>query len=261
MQRKQRPETIQSTQSINRTKITRKQKWEEKQLYGYFKRQTSEISHEKTWTWLRKENLKRERNKIADLDYVVIKTKCNKLAQKEYKTRYNSVGKVIHRELCKKFEFDHTNKWYMHNPESVQEKDTHKLLKDFEIQTNHSILAGQPDVVNNNNNKKRENLRIVDSVVPTEHRVKLKESEKRDKYQELTRELKKQTTEHEGDGDTSCNRCTWINPQMTDKWTRRLKNQRTSGDHPDYSIIKIGQNTEKSPEDLRRICCSNSKKK
>ena len=27
-------------------KITRKQKWEEKQLYGYFKRQTREISRE-----------------------------------------------------------------------------------------------------------------------------------------------------------------------------------------------------------------------
>ena len=25
-----------------------------KQLYGYFKQQTNEISHEKTWTWLRK---------------------------------------------------------------------------------------------------------------------------------------------------------------------------------------------------------------
>ena len=34
----------------NRTKITRKQKWEEKQFYGHFKRLTSNISHEKTWT-------------------------------------------------------------------------------------------------------------------------------------------------------------------------------------------------------------------
>ena len=36
------------------------QKWEEKQLYVLFKRLISEISHEKTWTWLRKGNLKRE---------------------------------------------------------------------------------------------------------------------------------------------------------------------------------------------------------
>ena len=34
----------------NRMTITRKQKWEEKQLYGRFKRLISNISHEKTWT-------------------------------------------------------------------------------------------------------------------------------------------------------------------------------------------------------------------
>ena len=40
--------------------ITREQKWEEKQLYGRFKQLTNNISLEKTWTWLRKGNLKRE---------------------------------------------------------------------------------------------------------------------------------------------------------------------------------------------------------
>ena len=39
----------------NRMTITRKQKW--KKLYGRFKRQINNISHDKTWTWLRKENL------------------------------------------------------------------------------------------------------------------------------------------------------------------------------------------------------------
>ena len=42
-------------------------------------------------------------------------SECSKLAQKEYKPRHNWVGKVIHSEMCKKFKFDHTNKWYMHN--------------------------------------------------------------------------------------------------------------------------------------------------
>ena len=42
------------------TTITRKQNLEEKQLYGRFKRQITNISYEKTWTWLRKGNLKRE---------------------------------------------------------------------------------------------------------------------------------------------------------------------------------------------------------
>ena len=42
----------------NRMIITRKQKWEEKQLYGRFKRLINNITLEKTWTWLReKQNL------------------------------------------------------------------------------------------------------------------------------------------------------------------------------------------------------------
>ena len=44
----------------NRMTITRKQKWEEKQRYGPFKRLINNISCQKTWTWLRKGNLKRE---------------------------------------------------------------------------------------------------------------------------------------------------------------------------------------------------------
>ena len=40
--------------------ITRRQKLEEKQLYGRFKRLINNISHDKTWIWLRKGNFKRE---------------------------------------------------------------------------------------------------------------------------------------------------------------------------------------------------------
>ena len=45
----------------NRMTITRKQKQEGKQLYGRFKRLINNISHDKTWTWLRKGNFKRNR--------------------------------------------------------------------------------------------------------------------------------------------------------------------------------------------------------
>ena len=44
----------------NRMTINRKQKLEEKQLYRRFKRLISNMSHEKTWTRLRKGNFKRE---------------------------------------------------------------------------------------------------------------------------------------------------------------------------------------------------------
>ena len=127
---------------INRTKITRKQKWKENQLYGCFRRQTSKNSHEKTWTWLRTRNLEREteyllieaQNNAIKTNYVQAKldkmqqnnrcgwcvyrdktinhiiSECSKLGKKEYKTRYDLVGKVIHWELYNKFKFDHMSK-------------------------------------------------------------------------------------------------------------------------------------------------------
>ena len=56
--------------------------------------------------------------------------------------------------------------------------------------------------------------------------------------------------EHEGDDDTNCNWCARNNPQKDGKGTGRLGDKRTSGDYPDYNIIKICQNTEKSRGDL-----------
>ena len=41
--------------------------------------------------------------------------------------------------------------------------------------------------------------------------------------------------------------------QRIGKRSGRLRNQRTSKDHPDDSITKIVQNTEKSPVYLRRL--------
>ena len=79
-------------------------------------------------------------------------------------SRHDWSGKVIHWELCKKFKFDQTDKWYIHNPISVLEK-------------------------------KKITSKIVDLTVPADHRVKFKEREKKDKYLDLAMELKK-TEEH-----------------------------------------------------------------
>ena len=52
------------------------------------------------------------------------------------------------------------------------------VIWDFDIQTDHLISA-------------RRTCKIVDFAVPADHRVKLKESEKKDKYLDLAWELKK----------------------------------------------------------------------
>ena len=104
-----------------RMTTTRKQKWEGKQLYGRFMRLINNISHQKTWTWLRKGNLKRETESLliaaqdnairtnhikaridktqqnckcrlcGDRDETInhIISECSKLAQKEYKARHD----------------------------------------------------------------------------------------------------------------------------------------------------------------------------
>ena len=166
----------------NKMTITWKQKWEGK-LYGRFKRLINNISHDKTWTWLRKGNVKREivaqNNAIrtyhikaridktqqnskcrqcGDRDETInhIISECSKLAQKEYKTRHDWDVKVIHWEMWRKFKFDHTNKWYMHNPAPILKDNTHKLLWDFDIYTDHLISARRSDLIIIN--KKKEKL-------------------------------------------------------------------------------------------------------
>ena len=88
----------------------------------------------------------------------------------------------------------------MHNPESVLENETHRLPWDFEI---HLNSARRPDkfflffgkfflfLLIIILTKTKRTCRIVVFAVSADYRVKLKKSEKQDKYLDLTRELKK----------------------------------------------------------------------
>ena len=75
----------------------------------------------------------------------------------------------------------------MHKPAPVLENDTHKLPWDFDIHTDHLITARRPDLIVIN--KKKRTRKIFDFAVPGDHRIKLKECEKKDKYLDLAREL------------------------------------------------------------------------
>ena len=92
----------------------------------------------------------------------------------------------------------------------------------------------------------------MDFTISADHRVKLKENAKRDKYLDLTREWKK-TTEHKHDGDTNSNWLARYTHQMIGTETGGIGNKRTRRYHPNYSIAEIGQNTKKSPGNLKRL--------
>ena len=73
-------------------------------------------------------------------------------------------------------------------PSRCPRNDTHKLLRDFDTQTDHQISPRRPDFIINKNKRI---CKIVDFAVTADHTVKLKECEKKDKYLDLARELKK----------------------------------------------------------------------
>ena len=180
--------------------------------FNHYTTRTSDNNN--TGTWLRKGNFKRETESLpiaaqgnairtnhikaridktqqngkcrlcGDRDETINHTisECSKWAQKEYKARHDWVGKVIHCEKCRKFQFDHTNKWYMHNPAPVLENDSHKLLWDISIQTDHLIPARRPHLIIITKKKKRKKKekrisKIVNFAVPADHRINLKECE------------------------------------------------------------------------------------
>ena len=89
----------------------------------------------------------------------------------------------------------------------------------------------------------------MDFAAPVDHRIKLKECEKKDKYIDFARELKKKLW----------NKKMTIIPIVIDafgsviKRTGGIRSWRTSGDHPNYNIVENSQNTEKCPGDSRRL--------
>ena len=147
----------------NRMTKTRKQKWEEKQIHGRFKRRISNISVDKTWTWLRKGNFKREteslrmaaQNSAIRTNHIIVRIdktqqniKCRLCSERD-----ETINHII--SECSKLAQKEYNKWYMHNPAPVLENDTHKLLWDFDIQTDPLISALRPDLIIINKKKKK----------------------------------------------------------------------------------------------------------
>ena len=83
----------------------------------------------------------------------------------------------------------------MHKPESVLENETH--LWDFEMQMDYLIQAGRSDleIIKNKTKRKTKNhptqrtCCLVYFAVLSDHKVKIKENDKRDKYSDIAGEL------------------------------------------------------------------------
>ena len=117
---------------------------------------------------------------------------CTTLAATSYLKRHNSVAKIIHLELAKKFnliEVKETLKWYSYTPEKVLENESSKLLWDFQINTDRTIIASKPDIIFQD--KKTNKLYLIDIAIPADANIVKKRIEKIDKYIDLSIELKR----------------------------------------------------------------------
>ena len=67
--------------------------------------------------------------------------------------------------------------------------------------------------------------------------------------------------EHESDGDSNYNWCTWNDPHRLSKRAGEVRNQNMSQAHSNYSIVEVGQNTEKSQGDIRTLAVTQTPEK
>ena len=171
-------------------------------MHGQFVREMPEkVDKDKTWQWLSKSDLKigteallcAAQGQAIRTNYVkhlIDKTSksplcrlcgkkgesvqhfvsvSEKLAQKEYKRRHDSVAKKIHWDLCKKNELVHTKKWYEHVPEGAVENKGVKVLRDVNVQCDNVIEARRPDIILID--QKEQKGIIIDISVPADVRV------------------------------------------------------------------------------------------
>ena len=114
---------------------------------------------------------------------------CSILARSQYRKCHDKIGTYVQWLLCRKYHLLCSDKWYTHKPQSVQENDEHKILWDFNIQTNKITEHRRPDIVCIN--KQKRERQIIDFAIPGDQNKAIKEQEKIDKYQDLMIELQK----------------------------------------------------------------------
>ena len=113
---------------------------------------------------------------------------------------------------------------------------THKILRAYEIQTDHLFPDRRTYLVHINKNKRTGHQ--VDVPLPAEHREKMKETEKMDKYLDLTQGTIK-IVEHERDGNSNCSWYVWNRSEGFGEKNKGIGNQRSNRNRTDHSTNEI----------------------
>ena len=202
-----------------RRKKEKEEEWRKKALQGQFV--TRIEASEDTWGWLKTGKLKKETEGmiLAAQDQALptrhrkiriekqsgdpkcrlcgereetvmhVLSECKKIAQTEYKKRHDKVATWTHWRLCQIYSLPHADSWYKHLAQKVIDTPQVKILWDFNIQTDGVLEARRLDIVVTD--KENQETWIIDIAIPGDLRVREKELEKREKYQDLVIEMRR----------------------------------------------------------------------
>ena len=77
------------------------------------------------------------KEKVESVTHIV--SSCSVLPGNQYRKRHNKLGKKVHWILCKKFEIECEDRWFLYQQYPVVENDKCKILWGFAIQTDKEI--------------------------------------------------------------------------------------------------------------------------
>ncbi|XP_020899453.1 uncharacterized protein LOC110238147 [Exaiptasia diaphana] len=114
---------------------------------------------------------------------------CSELSKTEYIHRHNKAAAYLHWAICKHYNIEVKDKYYEHEPSTVEDNEEATIMWDMPIQTDREIKANRPDIVVKN--KKEKTCLLIDMSIPTERNTSVKTSEKLSKYKDLEIEIQR----------------------------------------------------------------------
>ena len=169
------------------------------------------------WTWQRTNYIKANIDNMpqnskcrlfgdrTEMVYYII-SKCNKLAQKEYKSKHDWLVKVIHWELCKRLKFDHMDYNNIYLNQYLWENETCKIL--WEGLGDTKWIA-QSRLESLTINWQEEKYLSSSRFCCSSRTYGENESRQKEKTNLGSCQMTEETIEHESYGDSNCSWCTW----------------------------------------------------
>ena len=95
----------------------------------------------------------------------------------------------MHWKISKEFGIEVKERWYEHEPKTVNENDSVTILWDTPIHTDKTIAANRPDIVLKN--KENKTCLVIDITIPLDTNTSVKTTEKLIKYKDLEIEVER----------------------------------------------------------------------